>query len=168
MLTKTAGWHIIKLTYEYMFICLTKKQRVKAMAEKIKPDCVKCRSIAPKEDCSCQGQNCPRANIDDKAMYDLAELFKVFGDGTRIKIISALMEGEMCVYHLSQKLGAGQSAVSHQLRILRSAGLVRPRREGKEIYYSLDDEHVEEIYSAGLAHIIHKAMHKAEEENENE
>ena len=93
---------------------------------------------------------------EEADLYELAELFKVFGDSTRIRIISALMDGEMCVYHLSERLGAGQSAVSHQLRILRASGLVRPRREGKEIYYSLDDEHVEEIYSAGLAHILHK------------
>ncbi|MCQ2486003.1 MAG: metalloregulator ArsR/SmtB family transcription factor [Clostridia bacterium] len=99
---------------------------------------------------------CPHADVDDETLCDLAELFKVFGDSTRIRIISALMDGEMCVYHLSEKLNVGQSAVSHQLRILRSAGLVRPRRDGKEIYYSLDDEHVQEIYSAGLAHILHK------------
>ena len=65
----------------------------------------------------------------------------------------------MCVYHLSEKLEMGQSAISHQLRILRTAGLVRPRREGKEIYYALDDEHIEEIYGAGLAHVLHERGH---------
>lgn len=121
-----------------------------------KLDCIKCRSVT-KSDCQqCSKRACPHANINDGTLYDLAELFKVFGDSTRIRIISALMDGEMCVYHLAERLNVGQSAVSHQLRILRSAGLVRPRREGKEIYYSLDDEHVEEIYSAGLAHILHK------------
>lgn len=98
-------------------------------------------------------------NVSEDDLYDLAELFKVFGDSTRIRIISALIDGELCVYHLSQRLSMGQSAISHQLRILRTAGLVRPRREGKEMYYSLDDEHVEQIFGAGLAHIIHKGGH---------
>lgn len=93
---------------------------------------------------------------DGETLYDLSELFKVFGDSTRIRIIAALLDGEMCVYHLSQFLEMGQSAVSHQLRILRSAGLVRPRREGKIVFYSLDDEHVELIYNTGLAHLRHK------------
>ena len=121
-----------------------------------KTDCIRCRSVTKSECQTCGEKACPRSNVNDETLYDLAELFKVFGDSTRIRIISALMDGEMCVYHLSERLNAGQSAVSHQLRILRAAGLVRPRREGKEIYYSLDDEHVEEIYAAGLAHILHK------------
>lgn len=134
-----------------------------------KTDCVKCRSVTKSECQSCGNCSCPRANISDETLYDLAELFKVFGDSTRIRIISALMDGELCVYHLSERLNMGQSAISHQLRILRAAGLVRPRREGKEIYYSLDDEHVEEIYSAGLAHILHKnhiAVHGKENDDE--
>lgn len=93
---------------------------------------------------------------DIETLYDLSELFKVFGDTTRIRIIATLLHGEMCVYHLAEALEMGQSAISHQLRILRSAGLVRPRREGKTIFYSLDDEHIEMIYSMGLAHIQHK------------
>ena len=93
---------------------------------------------------------------DIETLYDLSELFKVFGDTTRIRIIAALLDGEMCVYHLSEFLNMGQSAISHQLRILRSAGLVRPRRDGKTIFYSLDDEHIEKIYNMGLAHIMHK------------
>ena len=116
-----------------------------------KTDCKNC--------CTCPEENCPHSKPDENTLYDLAELFKVFGDSTRIRIISALIDGELCVYHLSERLGVGQSAVSHQLRILRSAGLVRPRRDGKEVYYSLDDEHVEEIYGAGLAHILHKGGH---------
>lgn len=88
-------------------------------------------------------------------LYDLSELFKVFGDSTRIRILMALIPGEMCVLHLADHLGMGQSAVSHQLRILRSAGLVRPRREGKTVYYALDDDHVREILEAGLEHICH-------------
>lgn len=94
---------------------------------------------------------------EDDTLYELAELFKIFGDNTRIKIIAALLDGEMCVYHLSEFLGMGQSAVSHQLRILKAAGLVRPRREGKTVFYSLDDEHVEMIFSTGLKHVRHKS-----------
>ncbi len=93
---------------------------------------------------------------DNQTLYRLSEFFKVFGDSTRIKIIAALLNGEMCVYNLSDFLEMGQSAISHQLRILRSAGLVRPRREGKTVYYSLDDNHIEFIYNTGLAHIMHK------------
>lgn len=89
-------------------------------------------------------------------LYDLSELFKVFGDSTRIRILTALTAGEMCVLHLSEHLAMGQSAVSHQLRILRASGLVKPRREGKTVYYSLDDDHVKEILEAGLEHIMHK------------
>lgn len=111
---------------------------------------------------NCCGEKKNQKAVDDDALYDLAELFKVFGDSTRIRIISALMDGELCVYHLSERLKMGQSAISHQLRILRAAGLIRPRREGKEMYYSLDDEHVEMIYGAGLAHIIHKRGHSDE------
>ena len=102
-------------------------------------------------------KNIEKKDIPDiETLYDLSELFKVFGDTTRIRIIATLLDGEMCVYHLAQSLGMGQSAISHQLRILRGANLVRPRRDGKTIYYSLDDEHIEMIYNMGLAHILHK------------
>ena len=97
---------------------------------------------------------------DIDVLGDLAELYKVFGDLTRVRILCALTAGEMCVIHLAEKLDMGQSAVSHQLRILRSAGLVRPRREGRTAYYSLDDEHVDMILEAGLEHIIHKRSGK--------
>lgn len=105
-----------------------------------------------------------RTMPDTQTLYDLSELFKVFGDTTRIRIIAALLDGEMCVYNLSEYLQMGQSAISHQLRILRSAGLVRPRREGKTVYYSLDDKHIELIYNIGLAHISHKSRPNTEEE----
>lgn len=95
-----------------------------------------------------------------EALYDLSELFKVFGDSTRIRILNILKGGEMCVYHISDALSMGQSAISHQLRILKSAGLVRPRREGKTVYYSLDDEHIQEIMNAGYEHILHKRGEK--------
>lgn len=90
----------------------------------------------------------------DETLYDLAEFFKVFGDSTRIKIICALFESEMCVCDLAALLGASQSAISHQLRTLKGARLVRYRREGKVIYYSLDDEHIKHIYDEGLRHIM--------------
>lgn len=89
----------------------------------------------------------------EETRYDLAELFKVFGDTTRIKIICALFESEMCVCDLSCLLNMTQSAISHQLRVLKSARLVKFRREGKVVYYSLDDEHIKHIYDAGLNHI---------------
>ena len=89
----------------------------------------------------------------EETLYDLAELFKVFGDTTRIKIICALFESEMCVCDLSCLLNMTQSAISHQLRVLKSARLVKFRREGKGVYYSLDDEHIKHIYDAGLNHI---------------
>ena len=101
--------------------------------------------------------NCKKTEeIDIRNLYDLSELFKVFGDSTRIRIISLLINGEMCVYHIAENLAMNQSAISHQLRILRSAGLVRPRKDGKTDYYCLDDEHVEMIFKMGLEHILHK------------
>ncbi len=108
-----------------------------------------------------KGHICNADNIMDETdietLYDLSELFKVFGDSTRIRILTALTQREMCVLHLAEHLDMGSSAVSHQLRILRTAGLVRPRREGKTVYYSLDDEHVKEILKDGLEHVIHKS-----------
>lgn len=89
----------------------------------------------------------------DETLYDLAEFFKVFGDSTRIKIICALFESEMCVCDLAALLGVTQSAISHQLRTLKAARLVRYRREGKVVYYSLDDEHIKHIFDEGLKHI---------------
>ena len=95
--------------------------------------------------------------LDYDTLYDLSEFFKEFGDSTRISIIAVLYkEGELCVCDIAAALHATQSAISHQLRILRSAGLVKPRRDGKTVYYTLDDEHVEQIYKVGLTHILHK------------
>ena len=89
----------------------------------------------------------------EEILYDLAELFKVFGDSTRIKIICSLFESEMCVCDLSALLNISQSAISHQLRVLKSARLVKFRRAGQVFYYSLDDEHIKQIFDAGLHHI---------------
>ena len=86
-------------------------------------------------------------------LYDLAELFKVFGDSTRIRILFALFEEEICVCDLAELLSMTQSAVSHQLRILKNAKLIKSRREGKQIIYSLSDDHVKTIIDQGLEHI---------------
>lgn len=89
----------------------------------------------------------------EEYLYDLAELFKVFGDSTRIRILYALFESELCVNDIAQLLNLGQSAVSHQLRILKDAKLVKFRREGKIIFYALDDDHVRNIISMGMEHV---------------
>lgn len=90
----------------------------------------------------------------DEVLYDLSELFKVFGDSTRIKILCALFESEMCVCDLAAILGISQSAVSHQLRTLKCARLVKFKRIGKVVYYSLEDEHVKHIFNEGFKHIV--------------
>lgn len=92
----------------------------------------------------------------EEKLYDLAELFKVFGDTTRIKIIYALFESEMCVCDIAALLCMNQSAISHQLRVLKQARLVKYRKDGKVVYYSLDDEHVKNIFDQGFIHINHK------------
>ncbi|MDF2801831.1 MAG: regulatory protein ArsR [Anaerocolumna sp.] len=92
----------------------------------------------------------------EENLYDLAELFKVFGDTTRIKILCALFEAEMCVCDIAELLGMTQSAISHQLRALKLARLVKFRREGKVVFYSLDDDHVQSIFSLGLVHVNEK------------
>lgn len=89
----------------------------------------------------------------DEYLYDLAELFKVFGDSTRIKILYALFESDLCVGDMAQLLNISQSAVSHQLKILKDAKLVKFRREGKIIFYTLDDDHVRTILSMGMEHV---------------
>lgn len=94
--------------------------------------------------------------IDEELLYDLSDLYKVFGDTTRIKILHVLSISEMCVCDISTLLGMKQSSVSHQLKTLRQAKLVKYRRSGKVVYYSLDDTHVEEIFKQGLAHITEK------------
>ena len=89
---------------------------------------------------------------DEDTLYDVAELFKIFGDSTRIRILSALSESELCVCDIGSVLNMTKSAVSHQLRILRQTKLVKNRRRGKEVYYSLDDEHVAMIINLALEH----------------
>lgn len=90
---------------------------------------------------------------DETTLYDLAELFKVFGDSTRIRILFVLFEAEVCVCDLAQALNMTQSAISHQLKILKQSKLVKSRREGKSIFYSLADDHVRTIIAQGCEHI---------------
>ena len=90
----------------------------------------------------------------DEVLYDLAELFKIFGDSTRVKILYALLEAELCVCDIAKLMYVSQSAVSHQLRVLKGSKLVKFRREGKTLYYSLADEHVFRILSQGMEHIM--------------
>ena len=89
----------------------------------------------------------------DEVLYDLAELFRVFGDTTRIQILYALYESELCVNDIAQVVGLSQSAVSHQLRLLKASKLVKFRREGKAVYYSLDDDHVRSMIALGMEHV---------------
>jgi ArsR family transcriptional regulator, lead/cadmium/zinc/bismuth-responsive transcriptional repressor len=90
---------------------------------------------------------------DEELLYDLADLFKVFGDTTRIKILYALMAQELCVADLAEAIGATQSAVSHQLRTLKQSRLVRAKRDGKNVIYSLSDDHVHTMLAQGMTHI---------------
>ena len=90
---------------------------------------------------------------NEEELYDLAELFKVFGDTTRIKILYTLFKSEMCVCDIAEILDMTQSAISHQLRVLKQAKLVKNRREGKQIIYSLDDGHIVNIMNQGLEHM---------------
>jgi ArsR family transcriptional regulator len=90
---------------------------------------------------------------EDEILFAMADFFKVFGDSTRIKILYALISSEMCVCDLSVLLNMHQSAISHQLRVLKQANLVKYRKEGKVVYYSLKDEHVKTIFEQGLIHL---------------
>ncbi len=91
--------------------------------------------------------------IDEEILYDLADLFKVFSDTTRIKILFALMDKDLCVADIAKTIGASQSAVSHQLRILKQARLVKFQREGKNVIYALSDDHVHTMLDQGMTHI---------------
>lgn len=89
----------------------------------------------------------------EDTLYDLTELFRIFGDSTRVRILYVLFEAEMCVCDIAALLGMTQSAISHQLRALKSARLVKSRREGKTVFYSLADDHVKAIINQGLEHV---------------
>ncbi|MFC5468804.1 ArsR/SmtB family transcription factor [Cohnella suwonensis] len=112
------------------------------------------------------GENCTHSNaplheikqemINDRSASRLAELFKAIGDPTRVKLIGALLRQELCVHDLSVLLDMGQSAVSHQLRYLRNIRMVKRRKSGKMVYYSLDDTHIEQIFIQTLQHLEHE------------
>ncbi len=89
----------------------------------------------------------------DETMKELADFYKVFGDGTRVRILCVLLQAEVCVCDLAELLGMTQSAISHQLRVLKQMKLVKNRREGKTVYYSLADRHIQTIISQGMEHI---------------
>lgn len=91
--------------------------------------------------------------LDENRIIDLAELFKVFGDSTRIKIISSLIQSELCVCDIAAIINSSVSAVSHQLRILKQSKLVKYKKVGKVVYYSLDDDHVNQIFNKGCEHL---------------
>ena len=94
--------------------------------------------------------------LENEFLLELADFFKIFGDGTRIRILQLLLAGEKNVGELAEALDMSQSAVSHQLRILRQNDLVKYRKEGKTVFYSLDDEHVRVVLEQGMTHIRHK------------
>ena len=102
-------------------------------------------------------KNCALHTLDDKTSLNLADLFKILGDKTRIKLLSLLVaEEELCVCDIAESLNMGQSAISHQLRVLRAARLVKFRKSGKEAFYSLDDDHVVKLMRQGLEHVQEK------------
>ena len=90
---------------------------------------------------------------DDEVLYELADLFRVFGDSTRIKILYALHDSELCVQDIADAVQLSQSAVSHQLRLLKASKLVKFRRDGKTVFYSLDDDHVRSMIALGMEHV---------------
>ena len=91
---------------------------------------------------------------DEELLYDLADLFKIFGDSTRIKILYALLRSELCVCDIADLLGLTQSAISHQLRILKHARMVKNRRAGKVVYYSLADDHIKTLFEIAFDHVM--------------
>ena len=94
--------------------------------------------------------------IENDMANSVADIFKVFGDPTRIKILHLLITSELCVCDIAETLEMTQSAISHQLRVLKQAGLVKNRKDGKVVYYSLDDDHVLTILTQGIDHVVHK------------
>ena len=114
--------------------------------DETKPDTEATEPVIPT---TCSPEDLP----DEELLYDLADLFKVFSDTTRIKILYALHDDELCVQDIANAVQLSQSAVSHQLRVLKDSKLVRFRRDGKTIYYALDDDHVRSILSMGMDHI---------------
>ncbi len=119
--------------------------------EKVKNYCEVCEVFDPDTEVVKKLQD---KKLDEDVIYDLAETFKVLGDPTRIKILYALKEQELCVCDLSELLDMSPSAISHQLRVLRNNKLVKFRKEGRSVYYSLDDKHVICFLGQGLSHVL--------------
>ena len=110
---------------------------------------------------ACNGTMMDAASVREQLVSDstaekLADLFKTLGDPTRVRIIHALLQSELCVHDLTEVLGMGQSAVSHQLRLLRNMRIVKRRKVGKTVFYSLDDDHVEQLFMLTLQHLKHE------------
>lgn len=140
------------LTYEQINICLTEQARMRYK----KPRKAGKLKMSDNEYLRVEDDTVKKVLDEmppDEMLYDLAELFKVFGDSTRIKILYALFESELCVNDIAILLGITQTAASHQLRVLKVNKLVKSRKEGKMIFYSLSDEHVTKIISQGMEHI---------------
>ncbi|GIP45328.1 transcription regulator ArsR [Paenibacillus sp. J45TS6] len=121
------------------------------------------QKIIPIEDCdaTCSGSDTSLDNLrnsllDKTTSVQMADWFKAFSDPTRLRIIDALLQRELCVHDLTVLLDMGQSAISHQLRSLRNMRIVKRRKEGKTVYYSLDDGHIEQIFIQTLQHIKHE------------
>lgn len=106
--------------------------------------------------CQCPDEVDMEQELQNDFIHDVAEFFKVFGDGTRIKLLRLLLNQELCVGDIAEHLNMNQSAVSHQLRVLRQNDLVKYRKEGKTVFYSLDDEHIKIVLEQGMSHICHK------------
>ena len=131
------------MTYEQIIICAGDE-----MNERDFPEC--CELISTHPDIL---EKVRREMPNEDTLYDLTELFHIFGDSTRMRILYVLFAAEMCVCDIAALLGITQSAISHQLRLLKSARLVKSRREGKTVFYSLADDHVKTIINQGLEHV---------------
>ena len=104
-------------------------------------------------DCSYIHMSVLSLNTDAAVVQALADTFRILGDPTRVRIVDALASGQLCVHEISERIGLSESAVSHQLRLMRSMRIVRARREGRCVYYTLDDQHVLDLFQQGLRHV---------------
>mgnify|MGYP000507852212 CR=1 FL=1 len=160
VLTITFLCAILKLTYEHISICEQPQLR---KPDTDSPDTENPYLDTPDTDepytekpaqLNKDRRNKEKEIPDLEVLFDLADLFKVFGDSTRIRIMFAISDNEMSVLSIAEALNMEQSTISHQLRVLRQNKLVRVRREGKQIYYTLDDDHVKKIIEMGLDHVL--------------
>ena len=103
--------------------------------------------------CSYMQTSAPSLRRDDTLVQALADTFRILGDPTRVRIVDALASGQLCVHEISEHIGISESAVSHHLRLMRSMRIVRARREGRCVYYTLDDQHVLDLFQQGLRHV---------------